>query len=137
MEKSAIVEFFKQEFPHYHKIKIDAVGNRSATVRHRIGREELRPGGTVAGPVSMLLADVVIYVAILGELGMLPLTVTTSLNINFLRKPSAKRDLVAHCKLIKVGKSLVVGEVNLFSDGDTEAVAHAVATYAIPPASRA
>jgi uncharacterized protein (TIGR00369 family) len=135
--KSEIIDFFKQEFPHYGKISIDKVGNRSATVRHRIGREELRPGGTVAGPVSMLLADVVIYVAILGELGMLPLTVTTSLNINFLRKPSAKRDLVAHCKLIKVGKSLVVGEVNLFSDGDTEAVAHAVATYAIPPVSRA
>jgi acyl-coenzyme A thioesterase PaaI-like protein len=80
----------------------------------------------------MQMADVVIYIAILGKLGMVPLTVTTNLNINFLRKPSADRDLIAKCELIKVGRTLIVGEVNLFSDGGTEPVAHCVATYAVP-----
>ena len=136
MNKTEIIEFFEREFPHYDKIEIDEVGDRSATIRHRIGREELRPGGMVAGPVSMLLADVVIYVAILGELGRVPLTVTTSLNINFLRKPSANSDLIAHCKLIKVGRTLVVGEVDLYSEGKPELVAHVVGTYAVPPASK-
>jgi len=136
MDKSAIIDFLKQEFPHHEKISIDEVGYRSATLRHRIGKEELRPGGTVAGPVSMLLADVVIYVAILGELGRVPLTVTTSLNINFLRKPSAENDLIAHCKLIKVGKTLIVGEVDLYSEGNPELVAHVVGTYAVPSANR-
>jgi len=136
MDKAAIVEFFSQEFPHYcDKISIDQVDDRTATVRHRIGREELRPGGTVAGPVSMLLADVVIYVAILGELGRIPLTVTTSLNINFLRKPSADSDLIAHCKLLKVGRTLVVGEVDLYSEGNPDLVAHVVGTYSVPPAN--
>jgi acyl-coenzyme A thioesterase PaaI-like protein len=37
------------------------------------------------------------------------------------------------CKLIKLGKSLAVGEVNLYSEGAPEVVAHAVGTYAIPP----
>lgn len=133
MNKAEIVEFFNQEFPHYDKISIDQVGKLTATIRHRIGKQELRPGGTVAGPVSMLLADVVIYVAILGELGLVPLTVTTSLNINFLRKPSAERDLIAHCKLIKVGRTLVVGEVDLYSEGKPDLVAHVVGTYAVPP----
>ncbi len=134
MDKAAIVEFFSQEFPHYcDKISIDQVGDLTATVRHRIGKEELRPGGTVAGPVSMLLADVVIYVAILGELGRIPLTVTTSLNINFLRKPSADSDLIAHCKLLKVGRTLVVGEVDLYSEGNPDLVAHVVGTYSVPP----
>ena len=136
MNKAAIIEFFKEEFPHYQKISIDDVSERSATIRHRIGKQELRPGGTVAGPVSMLLADVVIYVAILGELGRVPLTVTTSLNINFLRKPSADRDLIAHCDLIKVGKTLVVGEVKLYSDGKPDLVAHVVGTYAVPPLNK-
>jgi len=133
MNKAEIVEFFDQEFPHYDKISIDQVGKLTATIRHRIGKQELRPGGTVAGPVSMLLADVVIYVAILGELGRVPLTVTTSLNINFLRKPSAESDLIAHCKLIKVGRTLVVGEVDLYSEGKPDLVAHVVGTYAVPP----
>lgn len=132
MNKQQIIEFLSTEFPHYTKISIDAVGEGSATIRHKIGREELRPGGTVAGPVLMQLADVVIYIAILGKLGMVPLTVTTNLNMNFLRKPSADRDLIAKCKLIKVGRTLIVGEVNLFSDGDAEPVAHCVATYAVP-----
>jgi acyl-coenzyme A thioesterase PaaI-like protein len=61
-----------------------------------------------------------------------PLTVTTNLNINFLRKPAADRDIIAVCKLLKVGKSLAVGEVALFSEGDPERIAHAMGTYSIP-----
>ena len=104
-----------------------------ATVRHHIGVNELRPGGTVSGPVMMAVADVALYAAILGEIGIVPLAVTTSLNINFLRKPASDRDILGVCKLMKVGRSLVVGEVNLYSEGDERPVAHAVGTYSIPP----
>jgi acyl-coenzyme A thioesterase PaaI-like protein len=97
-----------------------------------VGVDELRPGGTVSGPVLMATADVALYVAILGEIGIVPLTVTTSLNINFLRKPSADRDIIGRCKLIKLGKLLAVGEVSLYSEGNPEPVAHVVGTYAIP-----
>lgn len=133
MSKTEIINFFEQTFPHYDKISIDEVGAQGATIRHRIGAAELRPGSSVAGPVIMLLADVVIYVAILGEIGFVPLTVTTSLNINFLRKPSSETDLIAKCQLLKVGRKLVVGEVNLYSEGSDEVVAHCVATYSVPP----
>jgi uncharacterized protein (TIGR00369 family) len=64
-----------------------------------------------------------------------PLAVTTSLNINFLRKP-AQRDLVAEARLIKLGKRLAVGEVEIYSDGEEEMVSHATATYSIPPPER-
>ncbi|KAG1665700.1 Cysteine--tRNA ligase [Nymphon striatum] len=86
-------------------------GNRTATVRHKVGFEELRPGGTVSGPAMMAVADVALYVTILGEIGLVALAVTTNLTINFLRKPSPEKDIVAKCSLIKVGKTLVVGEV--------------------------
>ena len=58
---------------------------------------------------------------------------TTNLSINFLRKPAADLDIIGDCKLLKVGKSLVVGEVYLYSDGGEEPVAHVVGTYSIPP----
>jgi acyl-coenzyme A thioesterase PaaI-like protein len=64
------------------------------------------------------------------------LTVTTSLNINFLRKPVASARVIGVCKLIKLGRSLAVGEVSLYSEGRTEVVAHAVGTYSIPPKAR-
>lgn len=127
-----IAKFMATDFPQSNSI-IEAIGKRCATVRHRIGVNELRPGGTVSGPVMMAVADVALYAAILGEIGIVPLAVTTNLTINFLRKPSADRDIVGVCKLIKVGRSLVTGDVHLYSDGDDRPVAHAVGTYSIPP----
>ncbi len=108
-------------------------GNRAATVRHRVGPGELRPGGTVSGPVLMTTADLALYAALLGEIGLVPLAVTTNLNINFMRKPSADRDIIGECRLMKVGRSLAVGEVWLYSEGVEEPVAHVTGTYAIPP----
>ncbi|MBU0590516.1 MAG: PaaI family thioesterase [Gammaproteobacteria bacterium] len=129
--KAEISAFLAKEFPQ-NKCTVEAVGGKSATVRHPIGVHELRPGGTVSGPVLMTVADVALYVAILGEIGIVPLTVTTSLNINFMRKPSADRAILGVCKLMKVGKTLAVGEVSLYSEGIEEPVAHVVGTYAIP-----
>ena len=131
--KEEIRDFLALEFPQ-SKCTVEQVGQRSATVRHSVGSAELRPGGTVSGPVLMTVADVALYVAILGEIGIVPLTVTTSLTINFLRKPSAAASIVGVCKLIKLGRTLAVGEVSLYSEGSDEVVAHVVGTYAIPPA---
>ncbi len=129
--QAEIAEFIKKEFPQT-KCSIDAVGNMSATIRHNITEAELRPGGTVSGPVMMFVADVALYIAILGEIGIVPLTVTTSLNFNFLRKPSADKAIIGVCKLIKLGRTLAIGEVSIYSEGNPDMVAHAVGTYAIP-----
>jgi acyl-coenzyme A thioesterase PaaI-like protein len=109
------------------------VGAGQALVARQIGQDDLRPGGTVSGPVLMGVADVALYVAILGEIGIVPLAVTTSLTINFLRKPSAHARILAECRLMKTGRVLAVGEVTLYSEGQTQPVAHVVGTYSIPP----
>lgn len=135
VSKAEMVAFMATEFPQ-SKCVVESVGQRAATVSHPVGPDELRPGGTVSGPVLMTVGDVALYVAILGEIGIVPLTVTTSLTINFLRKPSADRRVIGECKLMKVGKALVVGEVYLYSEGLPEPVAHVVGTYSIPPQQR-
>lgn len=127
--------FFLREFPQA-RVAVDELGVRSARVRHRVGDNELRPGGTVSGPVMMTTADVALYAAILGEIGLVALAVTTNLNINFLRKPASGRDIIGECTLLKIGKTLAIGEVTLYSEGSEEPVAHAVGTYAIPPTTR-
>jgi uncharacterized protein (TIGR00369 family) len=129
--KEEISEFIAAEFPHT-KCVIVEVGVGGATVSHPVSAAELRPGGTVSGPVLMATADLALYVAILGRIGIVPLAVTTSLNINFLRKPVASRSVIGVCKLLKLGKSLAVGEVALYSEGQSDMVAHVVATYSIP-----
>ena len=133
--KEQIAAFLATEFPQSLCV-VEAVGERGATVSHRVGPAELRPGGTVSGPVLMGVADVALYVAILGEIGIVPLAVTTDLTIHFLRKPSAECRIIGVCKLIKVGRTLAIGEVMLYSEGLDEPVAHVVGTYSIPPTAR-
>jgi len=129
--KEEIAAFLALEFPQT-KCIVEAVGNSGSTLSHDIGIDELRPGGTVSGPVLMSIADVALYVAILGKIGIVPLTVTTSLTINFLRKPSAEARIIAECSLLKVGRTLIVGEVSLYSEGSSDLVAHVVGTYSVP-----
>ena len=112
------------------------VGNQTATIAHEIGEAELRPGGTVSAPVLMEVADVALCVALLGEIGIVPLAVTTGLTINFLREPPATQQIIAVYTLLKVGWTLATGEVRLYSEGHKEPVAHAVGTYSILPVQR-
>lgn len=129
--KDEITAFLAREFPQM-KCTILAVGGGRATVRHEVGFAELRPGGTVAGPVLMTVADVALYVAILGEIGNVAMAVTTSLSFNFLRRPAADAAVIGKCTLLKLGHTLATGEVSLYSEGSDEIVAHAVGTYALP-----
>jgi uncharacterized protein (TIGR00369 family) len=120
------------QLDHDGHIQIESVGARSARARFKVAKKHLRPGDTVSGPTLMALADVAMYAALLGDIGLVPLAVTTNLNINFLRKP-AQKDVYGDAKLLKVGKRLAVGEVTLYSEGETAPVAHVTCTYSIPP----
>ena len=127
-----IVAFLASDFPQM-PVDVLRVGDSSARVRHIVTDADLRPGGTVSGPTMMGLADVALYIAILGEIGIVPLAVTTNLNVSFLRKPEGGKNLIAECKLLKLGRTLAVGEVYIYSEGQEEkAVCHVVGTYAIP-----
>lgn len=110
---------------------IEAIGPGVARLRMFYDDRHLRPGGTISGPSMMALADLAMWVVVLGHIGPLELSVTTNLNINFLRKP-AQADLLGEARLLKLGKRLAVGDVMLHSEGEAAPVAHATCTYAIP-----
>lgn len=100
--------------------------------RMRAGEADLRPGGTVSGPAMFALADCAYYMATLALIGREALTVTTSCAIDFMRRP-APGDLVAEARVLKLGRTLSVGDVLIFSGGVEGPVARASLTYAIPP----
>jgi uncharacterized protein (TIGR00369 family) len=81
------------------------------------------------------LADVGFYLLILAQLGPVALAVTTNLNVNFMRKPEAGR-LIGEGRLMKLGRSLAVGDFTIWSNGNSEPVAHVTMTYSIPPRSK-
>jgi uncharacterized protein (TIGR00369 family) len=122
---------FSQFFNRQSGLTIEDAKHASARVRQAYNAQFIRPGGTISGPTMMALADFTLYVAVLATIGPVPLAVTTNFNINFLRKPE-QRDLIAECRLLKVGKRFAVGEVAVLSDGMAEPVAHVTSTYSIP-----
>lgn len=92
-----------------------------------------RPGGTVSGPSLMALADTAAWLAVLAQIGPVALAVTTSLHIDFLRKPPLA-DVVAEGRLLKLGRRLGVTDVSLWSVTEPgDLVAKAQVTYSIPP----
>jgi uncharacterized protein (TIGR00369 family) len=132
VSKTEMEAFFSEEFPQASFV-IESFDEGSVTIRRKVDAGDLRPGGTVSGPTMMGLADCAIYAAILREIGLVALAVTTSLNINFLRKPVADKDILGVCKILKLGKTLATGEVTIYSEGDDRPIAHSVGTYSIPP----
>jgi uncharacterized protein (TIGR00369 family) len=113
-------------------LRVESVDHGRATARMPFKRDLIRPGGTVAGPALMGLADFVMYVVVMSQIGRVELAVTTNLNINFLRKPG-EADVIAEARTLKLGKRLAVLEVMLYSEGDPDPVAHVTGTYSIPP----
>jgi uncharacterized protein (TIGR00369 family) len=134
MTADDIERLVDEQFPQARGLgwRIDEVGSRFARVSLPAGREHLRPGDTVSGPTLMALADTATWFALLATLGPLTLAVTTHMSIDFLRRPRAG-ELVARADLVKVGRRLVVGNVRIHRVGESEPVAQASVTYALPP----
>jgi uncharacterized protein (TIGR00369 family) len=137
MDVEALVSFLEREFPQINAegmaFTVTDAGDGFATMRLDPTERHLRPGGTISGPTLFALADITAYVAILAQIGPVALAVTTNLNINFLRKPEHS-PIDAKATLLKLGKRLAIVEIAMRTSVDGELVAHATATYSIPPA---
>src|SRR6202047_61989 len=135
MSLAELEKFLHVEFPQAFSggdISIESAAGPPCLLRQRYSDQMLRPGGTVSGPTLMALADFAMYVVLLSAIGPVGLAVTTNLNINFLRKGAPGADVRAAARLLKLGKRLAVGEVNLLSGTSPDPIAHVTSTYSIP-----
>lgn len=136
MTPEALNRFLEEDFPQLHTdgkvFDVKEVGPGTIVMRFVPNERHLRPGGTVSGPTLFALADVGAWCAVLAHIGPVALAVTTNLNINFLRKPEPG-PLSCTCRILKLGKRLAVVEASIFGENADDLVAHATATYSIPP----
>ncbi len=134
MDANALAAFLQAEFGQVAKdFVIEQVTPEGLDLRMPVAPRHLRPGGTISGPSIFALADVAMYLAILSRLGPVALAVTTNCAIDFMRRPAAGQDLRAQARLLKLGRTLAVGDALVFSDGEQAPVARASLTYSIPP----
>jgi uncharacterized protein (TIGR00369 family) len=132
MNAEEITTFLKAEFPQIDgDFDVVSVDENEIVMRLKVEDRHLRPGGTVSGPSMFALADVAFYVAVLAHAGPKALAVTTNCNIDFMRKP-AQTNMIGRARVLKFGRSLVVGDVMLYSEGLDKPVARASLTYSVP-----
>ena len=127
---SELSSYLDEVFPQVvNRYRIVDLQQGYARVIQNITQENLRPGGTVSGPTIFSLVDIGMYILILAHIGKEPLAVTTNCSIDFLKKPTMDEELFADCNLLKLGKTLVVGEVLVKSSDQEALVARSSITY--------
>ena len=132
---SELSSYLDEVFPQVvNRYRIVDLQQGYARVIQNITQENLRPGGTVSGPTIFSLADIGMYILLLAHIGKEPLAVTTNCSIDFLKKPTMDEDLFADCNLLKLGKTLVVGEVLVKSSEKEALLARSSITYYRPKA---
>lgn len=138
LNKEELSQYLVEVFPQVREdFAIDALTEDSVTMRLLTAERHLRPGGTISGPSMFALADVSVYAMVLARLGRQALAVTTNCSMDFMRKPEGDTQMIAECRLLKLGRTLAVGDVLMFSEGSDKPVARATLTYSIPPAGSA
>lgn len=134
LNREQLSEYLHQVFPQVQRdFAVDSLDENSIVMRLLVEDRHLRPGGTVSGPSMFGLADVSVYAMILARKGRQSLAVTTGCSMDFMRKPDGSADMIGRCTLLKLGKTLAVGDVLMFSAGSDKPVARATMTYSLPP----
>lgn len=138
MDREALERFLAAEFPQVvEEFSLVTVAPDRLVLALDTAERHVRPGGTVSGPAMFGLADVAFYLAVLARIGPEALTVTTNVAIDFMRKPPAGARLSCTARILKLGRTLAVGDALIEAPGLDGPVARASLTYAIPPKRRA
>ena len=123
--------FFTQNFAPWIQdldVAILAVGGGGASLRIPASPRIYRVGGTVCGQAVMALADTAMVFAVASAAGGFVAMTTVGQTTAFLR-PAADLPLIADARVIKSGRQVVYGEVNLHTGQSDKPIAHVTSTY--------
>ena len=109
-------------------IKFDKIENGQAILRVPVSTRLNRGGGTICGQAIMSVADTAMVFAISAAMEKFVPMTTVSQSSSFLRA-AADKDLIADARVIKLGRTIVYGEINIYTDTADKPVAHITSTY--------
>ena len=89
-----------------------------------------RVGGMLCGQAMMAAADTCMVLALINHLGQFRPCTTVQMNTSFLRPLSAQDGLV-RAAVLRAGKSLAFGEIDIRGAVDGKSVCRASTTYAL------
>ena len=111
-------------------LKVEACEGGEARLCMPFSAALTRVGGTICGQALMSAADTAMVLAISSVLGGFRPMATVSQNTSFMRA-IAGSDVAIVARVIKPGRTLVFGEVEVRAAGDERVAAHVTTTYAL------
>ena len=111
-------------------ITVDAVAANRVRLKMKNGPRVRHGGGVVCGQALMSLADTAMVVALSAALGrFLPMTTVTQ-TAHFLRS-IREGDVVAECRILRMGRNLAFGDVMIYAEGGIDPAVQITSTYAL------
>jgi uncharacterized protein (TIGR00369 family) len=111
-------------------LKVAACDSGEARLSMPFSPTLVRVGGTICGQALMAAADTAMVIAISSALGGFRPMATVSQNTSFMRAISGV-DVEILARVLKPGRSLVFGEIEMRAAGDERLSAHVTTTYAL------
>jgi uncharacterized protein (TIGR00369 family) len=111
-------------------LKVESFADGEVTLRLPQNPDLSRVGGMVCGQALMSAADTAMVLAIVTRLGNQRPMTTVQLNTSFL-KPLSNQDALVTARVLRAGKSLVFGEIDIVGEADGKSVCRASTTYAL------
>lgn len=112
------------------ELQVEGFEDGAVTLRLPMNPTLSRIGGMVCGQALMAAADTAMVLAIVTRLGNQRPMTTVQLNTSFL-KPLANQDALVTARVIRAGKNLVFGEIDIVAATDGKSVCRASTTYAL------
>jgi uncharacterized protein (TIGR00369 family) len=127
--QSALPEYFAP-WVQALKLQVETVGPDSVVLRLPQDASLSRVGGMLCGQAMMAAADTAMVLALIRHFGeFLPCT-TVQMNTSFL-KPLSQQDALVEARVLRAGKSLAFGEIDIRGAVDGKSVCRSTTTYAL------
>src|SRR5688500_19274907 len=111
-------------------LRAEAFDADSVTLRLPQSDQLARSGGMLCGQAMMAAADTAMVLALINQFGEFRPCTTVQMNTSFLR-PLRGQDALVQARVVRSGKALVFGEIDIRGADDGKSVCRASTTYAL------
>ncbi len=111
-------------------LKVEAFDGQSVILRLPQNAALSRVGDMLCGQAMMAAADTAMVLALINHFGEFRPCTTVQMNSSFL-KPLSRQDALIEARVLRAGKSLAFGEIDIRGADDGKSVSRATTTYAL------
>ena len=133
MEKDTLQDALAEYFAPWVQalgLKVESFDADSVTLRLPQNEALSRVGGMLCGQAMMAAADTAMVLALINQFGEFRPCTTVQMNSSFL-KPLSKQDALVQAKVVRAGKTLAFGEIDVRGADDGKSACRASVTYAL------